>query len=126
MIVKCFVQPRSFLRFLYHLKHPTYTGRMRWRALAFGLVWILSGPRLSTASDPQTGLNPDHQAALREYAAKHYKDAAESSRKAMASETPDPAGYRQSTLLLGQSLYLMGRYKESMVVLKQAPRTAET
>src|SRR5207245_1488641 len=31
-----------------------------------------------------------------------------------------------STLLLGQSLYLMGRYEEATAALRQAPRTGET
>src|SRR4051794_24083960 len=98
---------------------------MRWLPVAFGVAWMLSGQD-SIASDPQAVLNADHQLAVRQYTAKDYKSAAESFRKAMASEAPDSAAYRQSSLLLGQSLYMMGRYDEAITVLKQAPRTGET
>lgn len=93
--------------------------------MALGITWGLSGRQLPP-SDPQAGVNEYHRAALREYTAKNYKDAAESFRKAIASELPDSQAYRQSTLLLGQSLYLLGRYEEAIDTLKRAPRTGET
>ena len=97
---------------------------MRWLWLLLVLAPTLSGQ--SAASAAQANLNPDHQAALRQYAAKDYNDAAESFRKAMASEATDSLAYRQATLLLGQSLYLLGRYDEAISALKQAPHTGET
>src|SRR4051794_35767750 len=104
---------------------PTYTGRMRLPWLAFGLAWMLSGQQ-STTSAPQSDVNPDHQRALRQYAAKDYKAAADSFRKAIVSEANDSPAYRQSTLLLGQCLYLMGHYDEAITVLQRAPHTGET
>ncbi|MFL6447640.1 MAG: tetratricopeptide repeat protein [Bryobacteraceae bacterium] len=98
---------------------------MRSLWLAIGLASVLSGHQ-PTTSNPEAGLNADHQAALQRYAAKDYKAAAESFQKAMNSEAVESPAYRQSTLLLGQSLYLMGRYEEAIAVLKRAPRTGET
>src|SRR5947209_1048223 len=98
---------------------------MRWLWIAFGLASALSAQQPTTAS-AQSALSPDHQIALRQYAAKNYKAAVDYFRKAMASEAPDSVAYRQSTLLLGQSLYLMGRYEEATAALRQAPRTGET
>jgi tetratricopeptide (TPR) repeat protein len=80
----------------------------------------------STTSVPRTGVNPDHETALRQYAAKDYKAAADSFRKAVVSEAADSPAYRQSTLLLGQCLYLMGHYEEAITVLQRAPHTGET
>jgi tetratricopeptide (TPR) repeat protein len=98
---------------------------MRWLSLAFWIAWTLSAQQ-PTPSDPHATLTEDHRAALREYAAKDYKAAAESFRKALGSEVPDSTAYRQSTLLLGQSLYLLGRFDEAIETLKRAPRTGET
>jgi tetratricopeptide (TPR) repeat protein len=86
---------------------------------------MLSGQQPGS-SDSQSLLNSDHKAALRLYAAKDYKGAAESFQKAIASEAAGSAPYRQSALLLGQSLYLLGRYSEAIAALKEAPRTGET
>src|SRR6185312_6940054 len=107
------------------LKITASTGRMRLLTLAFALAWMLSGQQSATA-ETGTSFNGEHQTALRQYAAKDYKSAAESFRKAMLSEAEGSLAYRQSTLLLGQSLYLMGRYEEAMAVLRRAPRTGET
>jgi tetratricopeptide (TPR) repeat protein len=98
---------------------------MRWLCFAFGFACTLSGQR-STPSEPQVSLNGDHQAALRRYAAKDYKSAAESFQKAIAKEAPDTPAYGQSTQLLGQSLYMLGHYQDAITALERAPRTGET
>jgi tetratricopeptide (TPR) repeat protein len=97
--------------------------RSLWLALA--LAPMLSGQQPGDP-DSQSIPNSDHQIALRQYAAKDYKGAAESFQKAIASEAAGSAAYRQSALLLGQSLYLLGRYAEAIAALKQAPQTGET
>jgi tetratricopeptide (TPR) repeat protein len=98
---------------------------MVWPWLPLALASMLFGQQAAT-SDLQNALNSDHQAALRQYAAKDYKGAAESFRKAIASEAAGSPAYRQSSLLLGESLYLLGRYPEAIAALKQAPHTGET
>ncbi len=97
---------------------------MRRLALALGIAWTLSAQQ--PASAPQPTLNEDHRAALRAYAAKDYKGAIGSFQRAIRFEAPDSAAYQQSMLLLGQSLYLLGRYEEAVDTLKRAPRTGET
>src|SRR5437763_8468257 len=98
---------------------------MKWLWLVFGCTWTLAAHQ-PTRSESQALINEHHRTALQQYAAKDYKAAAESFRKALASEPPGSAAYGQSTLLLGQSLYLMGRYQEAINALKEAPRTGET
>ncbi len=98
---------------------------MRWLWLALTLAPILFGQQPGS-SDSQSALKSDHQLALRQYAAKDYKGAAESFQKAIASEAAGSPAYRESALLLGQSLYLLGRYVEAIAALKGAPHTGET
>jgi tetratricopeptide (TPR) repeat protein len=98
---------------------------MRWLWLAFALAPMLLGQQ-ETSSGSHSAVNPDHQTALRQYAAKDYRAAAESFRKAIASEVAGSPAYLQSSLLLGQSLYLLGRYADAIAALKGAPHTGET
>ena len=86
---------------------------------------MLSGQQ-SNAPGEQASLNGDHQTALRQYAAKDYKSAADSFQKALASEPVGSPPYLQSTQLLGQSLYMLGRYQDAIAALKRAPKTGET
>ena len=67
----------------------------------------------------------EHAVGLQRYGAKNYAGAAESFRKALETEAVDSEAYRESTLFLGQSLYLLGRTEEALAVLKRAPRTTE-
>lgn len=80
---------------------------------------------LATALAVWAQQNSDHQAGLLQYSAKNYTGAAESFRKALQTEPEDSPAYRESTLLLGESLYLLGRTEEAIAMLKRAPRTNE-
>lgn len=44
----------------------------------------------------------------------------------MLTEKPDSAAYKESALLRGESLYLLGRYADAIPVLKDAVRTNES
>ncbi|MDQ6677407.1 MAG: tetratricopeptide repeat protein [Acidobacteriota bacterium] len=68
---------------------------------------------------------PEHQTGLEQYAAKKYAAAAESFRKSMAAEKAGTREHAESAVLLGQSLYLLGRYEEAIPALNAAPRTNE-
>ena len=70
-------------------------------------------------------VSAEHRAGLDQYAGKNYGAAIESFRKALTSEQAGTAEYAESSLLLGQSLFLTGRTDEAIAALEQAPATAE-
>ena len=63
-----------------------------------------------------------HAAGVAAYGRHDYAKAAESLRTAISGEVPDSAAYRESALLLGQSLYLSGALTEAIPWLEKALR----
>ncbi|MGI8992629.1 MAG: tetratricopeptide repeat protein [Bryobacteraceae bacterium] len=74
---------------------------------------------------PVMAQEAEHQAGLQQYGAKNYRAAAEAFRKAMQLEKPGSPAHAESALLLGESLYLLGRFEEAISALKAAPPTNE-
>lgn len=70
---------------------------------------------LALQSDP-------HAAGAAAYARHDYAKAAQILRTAIVTEVPDSAAYRESALLLGQSLYLSGALVEALPWLEKASR----
>jgi tetratricopeptide (TPR) repeat protein len=67
----------------------------------------------------------DHRVGVERYQARNYRGAVEAFRKAMAGEENGSPAYKESALLLGESLYLLGQFEDAVAVLKAAPRTNE-
>ncbi len=67
----------------------------------------------------------DHQSALDLYKKHDYPAAAAAFQTALAAETPGSPDYQESTLLLGQSLFLMDHDADAIPWLEKAPRSSE-
>ncbi|MDQ2898624.1 MAG: tetratricopeptide repeat protein [Acidobacteriota bacterium] len=80
---------------------------------------------IALAAFPLAAQEAEHQTGLRQYGAKDYRAAAESFRKAMQTEKAGSPAYGESALLLGESLYLLGRFEGAIPALKAAPHTNE-
>src|SRR5437588_10918566 len=61
-----------------------------------------------------------YQAGLAHYKERQYAKAAEDFRLALQTQTPEGAAYRESAVLLAQSLYLSSRFKEAVPWLEKA------
>ena len=69
---------------------------------------------------------PDaHQAALELYRKHAYGEAIVAFGKALETEKPGSAEYQESSLLLGQSLFLTNHVGDAIPFLEKAPRTSE-
>jgi len=71
------------------------------------------------------GQGADHATGLKAYAAKDYAAASAAFRKALTAERAGTAEQAESSLLLGQSLFLMGKTDEAIAALREAPATTE-
>lgn len=67
----------------------------------------------------------DHQAALDLYKKRSYPEAAAAFEQALAVEKPGSPEYRESTVLLAQSLFLTGKIAEAIPWLEKAPPSSE-
>jgi len=68
----------------------------------------------------------EHKAGMEQYGARKYAAAAESFQKSLAAEKPGSPEYVESAVLLGQSSYLLGRYRDAIPALLAGPRTNES
>ncbi len=66
-----------------------------------------------------------HQTALEEYRKHAYAEAIVSFRKALEAEKPGSPEYLESSLLLGQSLFLTNHAADAITALEKAPRSSE-
>jgi tetratricopeptide (TPR) repeat protein len=96
---------------------------MRSAYLLLGCVWVLSAQQPTPSV--HNSLNEDHRSGLRQYGEKDYQAAVDSFRKALTAESDGSPAARESTLLLGQSLFLLGRFPDAVETLKHAPPTTE-
>lgn len=65
-------------------------------------------------------ISPIHQAALSAYKQHKFPDAVTQFTEALKAEDPASAEYGESVLLLGQSLYLQGKYADAIPWLEKA------
>lgn len=87
---------------------------------------LLAAALVCVLLQSKSAMVPDHATGLNEYKNRNYAKAAESLERAVRTESKDSADYKESILLLGQSYYLLNRFKAAIPWLEQAAATVPT